>query len=153
MVSMGDLVSIASQIEANGHVFYSDLAQIQQNPELKEFFTRLAEQERIHQQIFETLAEKTKQSISISNWIEDEVSGYLKSFAQVSIFPTMEKAKQDLTPRQAFEIAINVEKDSIIFYSELLKYAGDERRTIEIIINEEKKHLIDLLKVNHEQFG
>ncbi|MFN3283725.1 MAG: ferritin family protein, partial [Pseudothermotoga sp.] len=65
----------------------------------------------------------------------------------------MEKAKQNLTLRQAFDIAINVEKDSIIFYSELLKYAGDERKTIEIIINEEKKHLIDLLKVNHEQFG
>lgn len=153
MVSMNDLVSIAAQIEANGQVFYSDLAQIQQNPELKEFFTRLAEQERTHQQIFKALAQKVEQSVSISNWIEDEVSGYLKSFAQVSIFPAMEKAKQNLTLRQAFDIAINVEKDSIIFYSELLKYAGDERKSIEIIINEEKKHLIDLLKVNHEQFG
>lgn len=151
MVSVNDLVSIAVQIEANGYVFYSKLAKDQQNPELKEFFARLADQERIHQQVFKNLIEQTKQSTSISSWIEDEISGYLKSFAEVSIFPAMEKTKQNLTLQQAIDISINVEKDSIIFYSELLRYIGEQRKTVEIIINEEKKHLIDLLNINREQ--
>lgn len=153
MVSMNDLISIAVQIEANGYVFYDNLAKGQQNEKLKEFFTRLADQERVHQQIFKSLTEQIEHSISISSWIEDEVSGYLKSFAEVSIFPAMEKSKRDLTLKQALDIAINVEKDSIIFYSELLKYISDEKKTIEAIINEEKKHLIDLLTVNREEFG
>lgn len=151
MVSVNDLISIAVQIEASGYVFYSKLAKDQQNPKLKEFFTRLADQERIHQQVFKNLIEQSKQSTSISSWIEDEISGYLKSFAEVSIFPAMEKTKQNLTLQQALDISINVEKDSIIFYSELLKYIDEQRKTVEIIINEEKKHLIDLLNVNREQ--
>ncbi|HEY8541456.1 MAG TPA: ferritin family protein [Pseudothermotoga sp.] len=153
MVSMNDLISIAVQIEANGYVFYDNLAKGQRNEKLKEFFTRLADQERVHQQIFKSLTEQIEHSASISSWIEDEVSGYLKSFAEVSIFPAMEKSKRDLTFKQALDIAINVEKDSIIFYSELLKYISDEKKTIEAIINEEKKHLIDLLTVNREEFG
>ncbi|WP_041082673.1 ferritin-like domain-containing protein [Thermotoga profunda] len=153
MVSMNDLISIAIQIEANGYVFYDNLAKDQQNQKLKEFFTRLADQERVHQQFFKNLTERIEHSTSISSWIEDEVSGYLKSFAEVSIFPAMEKSKQELTFKQALDIAINVEKDSIIFYSELLKYISDEKKIIETIINEEKKHLIDLLTVNREEFG
>ncbi len=153
MVSIGDLVSIAVQIEANGYVFYNNLAKDQKNSELKEFFNRMAEQERVHQETFKNLAEQTRHSASVSSWIEDEVGGYLKSLAEVSIFPAMKKTKQDLTLKQALEVAINIEKDSIIFYSELLRYAGDEKKTIETIINEEKKHLTDLFNLNRERFG
>ena len=117
---------------------------------MKDFFNRLADQERVHQQIFKNLIEQTHSSTSVTSWIEDEVSGYLKSFAQVSIFPSIEKSKQDLSLQQALDLAISIEKDSIIFYSELLRYATAEKSTIESIINEEKKHLIDLLTVSHE---
>ncbi|HOJ87374.1 MAG TPA: ferritin family protein [Pseudothermotoga sp.] len=151
MVSIGDLVSIAVQVEANGYVFYDNLAKNQKNQRMKDFFNRLADQERVHQQIFKNLTEQTHSSTSVTSWIEDEVSGYLKSFAQVSIFPSIEKSKQDLSLQQALDLAISIEKDSIIFYSELLRYATAEKSTIESIINEEKKHLIDLLTVSREQ--
>ncbi|MEJ5230345.1 MAG: ferritin family protein [Pseudothermotoga sp.] len=145
MVSLSDLLSIAVQIEANGYDFYNSLANNQASQKLKEFFTHLAEQERVHQQIFRNLITHTKSSPSLSTWIDEEVSGYLKSLADVSIFPAIERSKKQLTVREAFSLAIDVEKDSIIFYSELLPYAGEERKSIEAIISEEKKHLLDLM--------
>lgn len=145
MVSLSDLLSIAVQIEANGYDFYNSLANNQSSQKLKEFFTHLAEQERVHQQIFRNLITHTKSSPSLSTWIDEEVSGYLKSLADVSIFPAIERSKKQLTVQEAFSLAIDVEKDSIIFYSELLPYAGEERKSIETIISEEKKHLLDLM--------
>jgi len=145
MVSLSDLLSIAVQIEANGYDFYSSLAKTQSDKKLEELFMHLAEQERAHQQIFRNLITHTKDSPSLSTWIDEEVSGYLKSLADVSIFPKIERSKRSLTLQEAFSLAIDVEKDSIIFYSELLPYTGDERKSVEAIIAEEKKHLLDLI--------
>lgn len=60
------------------------------------------------------------------------------------IFPTLNKMKQ-LDPKEALNLALEVEKDSIIFYSELLPYAGDKSDAIKKIIAEEKRHLMNLL--------
>ncbi|AEH50498.1 ferritin family protein [Pseudothermotoga thermarum] len=149
MMSLSDLLSIALQIESTGYGFYTNLASMQTNEKLKNFFAKLADQEREHQKIFKELIGKVEQKIGgLSSWIEEETVGYLKSLAEVSIFPSLEKMKQNLSMQEALDLAINVEKDSIIFYSELIPYAADEVETIKKIINEEKRHLLDLLSTN-----
>ncbi len=149
MTNLSSLISIALKVEADGFVFYKNLSEREKDQELKNFFSRLADQEREHQQIFRTLIDKVEQrSGGLSNWIEEETVGYLRSLAEVSIFPNLQRMKQNLSLREALDLAIGVEKDSIIFYSELIPYAADEAEVIRKIVSEEKRHLLDLLSVN-----
>lgn len=145
MVSLVELLSIALNIEAEGYTFYTNLAAAQTEESSKKLFQNLAQQEREHQEIFKKLiGEVSQQSSSVDSWVSEEVAGYLKSYANMSIFPTMAKMKQ-MNPKEGLHLAVEVEKDSIIFYSELLPYAGEEKETIKKVISEEKRHLMDLL--------
>ncbi|MDI6863634.1 MAG: ferritin family protein [Pseudothermotoga sp.] len=145
MVNLSELLSIALNIESEGYAFYSNLASMQADGASKQLFQNLARQEREHQEIFKKLIVDTSHlDFSKDNWVSEEVAGYLKSYANMSIFPTMTKMKQ-MNSTEALKLAVEVEKDSIIFYSELLPYAGNEKETIKKIISEEKRHLMDLL--------
>lgn len=144
MVSLAELLSIALNIEAEGYAFYTHLAAAQTEESSKKLFHKLAEQEREHQEIFKKLIGEVSQRSSSDSWVSEEVAGYLKSYANMSIFPTMVKMKQ-VNLKEGLHLAVEVEKDSIIFYSELLPYAGEERETIKKVISEEKRHLMDLL--------
>jgi len=145
MVNLSELLSIALNIEAEGYAFYTNLASAQTDEQSKQLFQNLAQQEREHQEIFKKLINEFSQpDSSKDNWVSEEVAGYLKSYANMSIFPTMTKMKQ-MSSTEALKLAVEVEKDSIIFYSELLPYAGNERETIKKVISEEKRHLMDLL--------
>lgn len=145
MVNLSELLSIALNIEAEGYAFYTNLASAQTDEQSKQLFQNLAQQEREHQEIFKKLINEFSQpDSSKDNWVFEEVAGYLKSYANMSIFPTMTKMK-NMNPREALKLAVEVEKDSILFYSELLPYAGNEKETIKKIISEEKRHLMDLL--------
>lgn len=145
MVNLTELLSIALRIEAEGYTFYSNIADRQTSENAKRLFLDLAQQERQHQEIFKKLIGDISQNDSpMDNWVSEEVAGYLKSYAGMLIFPTVERMKQ-VSFEEALNLAVEVEKDSIIFYSELLPYAGNERETIKKIISEEKRHLMDLL--------
>ncbi|HBT38597.1 MAG: Rubrerythrin [Thermotoga sp. 50_1627] len=145
MVNLSELLSIALNIEAEGYTFYANLASAQTDEQSKQLFQNLAQQEREHQEIFKKLiGEFSEPDSSKDSWVSEEVAGYLKSYASMSIFPAITKMKQ-MNSREALNLAVGVEKDSIIFYSELLPYAGKQKEAIKKIISEEKRHLMDLL--------
>lgn len=150
MVNLTELLSIALKIEAEGYVFYSNMAEQQIDKNTKQLFLNLAQQERVHQEIFKGLInDVSHRESSIDSWVSEEVAGYLKSYASMSVFPTMERMKQ-VSFKEALNLAVEVEKDSIIFYSELLPYVGNEKETVKKIISEEKRHLMDLLALQSQ---
>ncbi len=56
-------------------------------------------------------------------------------------------ALQVKTPKEALEIALKFENDSVSFYTEMLKYArSDAKRLVQQIIDEEKEHAEEILK-------
>ena len=107
--------------------------------------------ERGHLQTFqEMLAEAAK-------WDEpkeydDEHTAYIKTLAEGAVF-TDDLAMSEMAARvdndiQAIELAINAEKDSILFYYEMEEIIPKEARgTINKIITEEKSHLRQLAEI------
>ncbi|PLV58056.1 ferritin family protein [Thermotoga sp. KOL6] len=140
MIGPKDLLNIALKIESTGYTYYKNLAERSEG-EAKALFERLAEQERDHSRKFKEILDKYEQDLNPS----DEVLGYLESLAEMSIFPKLENTPPD-DLREAVRRAIEVEKDSIIFYSEILGYVP-EKEPVQAIIEEEKKHLRDLLRL------
>ncbi len=143
MVSLEELLGVALKIEGSGYQFYTTLAN-RSTGKNKELFKSLAEQERDHMKTFEKIVAQSKEK-SGSQPLNEEAVGYLKIFAETSIFPEIE---QDVPTdfKEALQIALDVEKDSVVFYEELEKYAP-QKETIERIVEEEKKHFKDILKM------
>ncbi|HEW93001.1 MAG TPA: DUF2202 domain-containing protein [Thermotogaceae bacterium] len=150
MLDLIDLIDVAVKIEAAGYEFYSKLSKKVDN-ELSKVFIRLAEQERDHIDTFRSLLEKYRNisPVELSTWANEEVKGYLTSFAQVSIFPKINTNEIPEKIEDALKMAIDVEKDSIIFYDEIEALVPD-KTIIDEIIKEEKSHLADLSKLLSE---
>ncbi|MCD6550695.1 ferritin family protein [Thermotoga sp.] len=140
MIGPKDLLNIALKIESTGYSYYKNLAEKTEG-ETKALFERLAEQERDHSRRFKEILDKYEQELNSS----DELLGYLESLAEISIFPKLEDTPPD-DLREAIRRAIEVEKDSIVFYSEILSYVP-EKEPVQLIIEEERKHLRDLLRL------
>ena len=142
MVSLEELLGVALKIEGSGYEFYITLAN--RSTKNKELFKKLAEQERDHMKTFEKIVAQSKEKNRLQS-LNEEAVGYLKIFAETSIFPEIEQdVPEDL--EEALQVALDVEKDSVVFYEELAKYAP-QKETIQKIVEEEKRHFKDILKM------
>jgi rubrerythrin len=149
--NLGEIFKIAEQIERNGADFYRKAAlKFEDNPEVKSLLVELAAQEDNHEKIFSNILHKVLKNDGINP--EDELTRqYLDAIAGQFVF-NKSKAKNELTDKMShqdiFAIAIQKEKDSIVFYVGLKNVLNSEsdKRSIDLIIEEEQKHFVDLNK-------
>lgn len=141
-MTITELLGIALKIEGAGYSYYSKLSQTSTD-KVKELFNELAGEERVHAQTFEQIL-KGYEDKNIAPLNEEEY-GYAKTYAQEIIFPKLADEKVPPSFKDAIKKAIEVEKDSIIFYNEI-KSLVPNKEAIEKIIKEEEKHLKKLIK-------
>jgi rubrerythrin len=143
-----EIIEIAVRIEENGNAFYNAAAEIlSTDTDTKGLFLDLAEKEILHIAIFQKLAEKfDPEDFDIS---PDDASAYINHLAEQHVFGKpdsgKELAKTITSPRQALEIALKFENDSVSFYTELeKKVRSDSKRLIRQVIEEEMEHAADI---------
>lgn len=148
-----EALNIAIQIEKRGETFYKQSIPLALNDEMKQLLSELAEQEQDHaatfQEIYNELSDQ-KQNFDDDYLYDPEVSAYLRTMAESSVFPSDERLKEimkgakDITDILA--IGIQAEKDSILFYTEMTINARyvEAKDAFRRLLKEEKKHLIDL---------
>lgn len=148
MVKVKDLFDIAYQVEAAGYSFYKNLAQ-EVSGDRADLFDSLADQERDHRRKFEEIFEEMKSDREEreGSWPEKEVSSFLRSYGEFSVFDKHEEVPEDYS--KALKMAIEAEKDSIILYQDI-KYLLRDREAVEKIIDEEKDHLESLIEQMEE---
>ncbi len=147
-----EVIEMAKDIEKRGHDFYKNQAEKTQDRELKELFERLAEDELDHYNRFEELGKAIKDNTKneLEYVYDPEVSAYLEAIIEFTIFPAEEGVEiTDIV--DALQIAIYAEKDSILFYTEMLEH-NDEQTAVVLkkLIKEEKQHLLDLVRYDAE---
>ncbi|HTX89183.1 MAG TPA: ferritin family protein [Bacteroidales bacterium] len=137
-------MEIAVRIEENGNAFYNAAAEkLKQSGDIYSLLVELAEKELQHIAIFQKLlASYEPEDYEIA---ADDASAYVSHLAESHIFGKPEAgvhlAQTVSTAKDALEIALKFENDSIDFYVELEKRAkSDSRRLIRQIIEEEKEH-------------
>jgi rubrerythrin len=151
--SGAEIFQIAMEMEDTGRVFYEKLAQTSQNPAIAELCRNLAKQEAEHYETFKKLgAELVKRPVSRTlTW--DELS-----FAQILIEervmsnPEMaEEAASSGDVSALLDTALQLEKDSVLFYRELLDEVDEkDAPAVQEIIDEEKRHVRALVKAKRE---
>ena len=147
MFSIREIIDIAIKIEKNGESFYRDAMEKISNPELKPVLLFLADQEHEHAQWFEKLKHKTKKTGSEQK-VAEISEAMLQSLIGDQKFSLDDAELSELdTVQSLLELAIEVEKDTIVFYQMLQAFIEDSDTLdgLNEIIAEENRH-IELLK-------
>lgn len=146
--SDAEALRIAAEMERRGEQFYRHAALLSREPETKQLLLQLAEEERIHLGEFLRLSER--EGITEIPY-DEETNAYLSAIAADVVFSEGLMALKQTgfdSPDGILREAIASEKDSVLFYTELTRFAGDgdARRIFEEIIRQEKGHMNSLLK-------
>ena len=148
--SSREILNIAVRIEENGQNFYETLADKAEDEKLKKLFNELAQMEVDHAKTFTEMLKQVPDDDfeTLSSYgFSEETFQYLNAIADTKVFPKNQdfglSDNKDIV--NAFTIAMGLEKDSIIFYYEIMSYVSkDHQKTLDKILSEEKKHLITL---------
>ena len=144
-----EIVEIGIQIENNGRDFYNMLARRSENEKAKEIFGFLAGEEEKHIKVFEGILEKT-QEFAPQGLDADDYLRYMKVLAGEHIFTQKDRgaeiAQNTGSDKEAIDVAIRFEEDSIVFYVGMKKLVPEyDHQVIEFLIMQEENHLKQLL--------
>lgn len=144
-----EVLEIAEMIERNGAKFYRRAAAISDDPRLSAFLVELAQWESRHVKVFQQMKERSvKQKWEIGDVKPGRASvPDARSLAELAVFGLQPNPAEELTEAatraDVLRIAIEKEKDSIVYYTGLKDLIPHERdqKLIEEIIQEEMKHV------------
>jgi len=147
--SGNELIDIAIGIERRGIAFYDIMTRSTDSAEARDIFQHLADMEREHMQIFEAMRNQSEKFQPAETY-EGEHEAYLQALADSAVFTddviTSELASQADSDIEALELAINAEKDSLLFYYQI-------QPTVDRILTEEKSHLTQLTALKKRLSG
>ncbi|EKD82478.1 MAG: hypothetical protein ACD_39C01273G0002 [uncultured bacterium] len=155
-INADELMELAIQIEKNGKEYFTAMAERSENARVKQVFNLLVREEQNHLENFvkirERLAEKRQEEFQIADeYNTPEMDAYVQAMSDGRVFPNLcshsELAFEIKDDEQAIYHAIGFEKDTILFFSNILGILGseDENRTlIEELIRQEKIHIAKL---------
>lgn len=153
LFSASEVVTMAVQIEKNGLEFYNAMAAKAQSEKSKKLFAFLASEEIRHRATFQKMLNNLKQ-LELTASEEEEYNNYLGALTSSRVFKpvaTTEEIVRNLDDMAAIDMAIEAEKDSILFYYELMEQVMDEDKSeIEQVIKEEKSHYAMLMRMKNE---
>ena len=135
---IGDLINNLIDLEKSGEEFYTTLAARTDDLAVKHLFSMLADQEKTHQKIYEGLLVKADVEIEI----DEEYHAYLQVILeeQFGLDPDLVAACDSV--EDALELAIKLEKDSLLFLSEFGTLIGAQgAEMVEEMKRQERNHL------------
>jgi rubrerythrin len=151
-----ELVSIAVQIEVNGYTFYTMAEEKAKSKKMKEFFRFLAGQELVHKEKFMKLQQSIRNSVQPSEPSDKkETDSYIKALTDSHLFNGQDKnimmAARASDEKSAVDFAIGFEKDTLLFYHQLVDLVHSiHKPMVQTIINEEKEHIRKLVEIRKE---
>ncbi len=149
-----EIFEMAEEIERQGAKFYSEVSKKATDDEMKKFFVELSAMEAEHLKIFadmrKQLSEAEKTALTFDP--DNEAALYLKTMADAKGWEGRISPTQKLTGtesmKEVIEIALNAEKESVVFYFGLKSMVSEKagRDKIEQIVMEELSHIRTLLE-------
>lgn len=146
--SADEVYQIAMEMEQTGQVFYEALAAGSDRSDVANLLRRLAAQEQDHYKQFARLRAQLA-TRPVSHALSEDEMDFAQALVTDRMIPNPQEARRiasEGSVRAALDMAINVEKDSILFYSEVLQAIDpQEAPAIREIIQQEKTHAQDLM--------
>lgn len=148
-----EIFEMAEQIERNGARFYREIAEMSPKGDVRNLFLKLAEMEEDHEKIFISmraeLSDKDKKPTVFDP--EGESAQYLRALADLRVFDAntkegftfSEDQVEEEILKRAIRAAIDLEKESIVFYQGMKEFVPESlgKDKIDDIIKEEMTHV------------
>ncbi len=143
-----DILLFAKRIEENGERFYQQSADRLQDPKTKELFRYLAEEERVHRNVFEEML-STMERFDVRETYEGEYLSYLQDYLDRKVIFDSKTAERELAgvqdPTSAIDFAIRREMDAILYFTEVKQFVSEgQQGPIDRILREERGHFSKL---------
>lgn len=140
--SLEDIFNVMIELEDLGNKHYTEMQLLTQDLELKQLFGILASQEIAHKEIY--IKYKNTNITFETSKADSEYQAYIDSLLKGTI--RFLKASREIKDfEHGFDIAVNLEKDTILFLSELRRIIEKNYyEAIDNILNQERSHLQSL---------
>ncbi len=144
-----EIFEMAEEIERNGAKFYRQAAANTSDKAAKKMLLELAVMEDGHLEIFQAMRRKLtdKEKEPVVYDPDNEAAQYLQAMADMhgcegKISPAKELTGRE-TLKEIIEVALNAEKESVVFYFGLKNFVPDTagKSRVDKIINEEIGHI------------
>lgn len=144
-----EIVELGIQIEKNGRDFYNALADKSKSAKAKEIFQYLSGEEEKHILVFQKILDSVEKYEPAETY-PGEYFAYMNALASEYVFTQKDKgaqiARSTKTDKEAVDLGIGFEKDSIIFYEGIKKTVPEyEQKIVDELIAQEQKHLLQLV--------
>ena len=148
-----EIVELGIQIEKNGKDFYNTLVSKSKNQHAKDIFKYLEGEEEKHITAFRKILDAVHKYEPPESY-PGEYFAYMSSLAKDYVFTKKDKgkeiAKNTKSDKEAVDLGIKFEKDSIIFYEEMKKVVPEHQaKMVDKLIEQEKIHLYKLLELKN----
>lgn len=149
-----EVFEMAEEIERQAAKFYSEVSKNAPTDEMRKFFIELSAMEARHLKIFADMRKQLSEDEKTGTTYdpENEAVLYLKTMADAKGWEGRISPAQKFTGKEpmkkVIEIALNAEKESVVFYYGLRSMVSERagREKIEQIILEELSHIRTLLE-------
>jgi rubrerythrin len=143
-----EIVELGIQIELNGRDFYTASAQGSKNENARRIFKFLSGEEEKHIAVFQKLLDSV-QRYEPSESYPGEYFAYMNALASDYVFTQKGKgkeiAKKIKSDREAIEMSIGFEKDSILFYEGMKRVVpAHDLKVVDELVWQEQSHLRQL---------
>jgi len=157
LFSVRELIDVAIREEQTGATFYRALAERTDAPELAEFAQRVAEMEDEHERRFRKMLDELGDYKPVGESYGGEHASYMAYLTQGRIFPVGDEsrklAEQQMSDEEAVETAMGLERNTLLFYLEMLQFVPEKHQALlDDIIAEERQHVTDFAKYKAEHF-
>lgn len=152
-----ELIHFGMQIEERGFKFFQGMAASVADPDVKKVFEQLSDEEEKHYNLFEKMMNEVN-TYDPPEYYMDEYEAYVWLLANNHILTGKADPEQYLekvkTPMDAVDMAIGIEKDTLLFFIALKKIVYNEgQKVIEMLIDQENLHVKSLLELKRKLLG
>ncbi|PIW67766.1 MAG: hypothetical protein COW10_04505 [Candidatus Omnitrophica bacterium CG12_big_fil_rev_8_21_14_0_65_42_8] len=151
--NISEIADLGIEKEKKRRDFYGLTAERFSDKSMKELFTKLRDWEGAHIKKFTEIRGSIKDIREIEGY-EGELNSYMRALLDDKLYNDVSPAKFSAnvkTALDAISYGIGFEKDSIIFFNEIMNYTVDARKdVIKKLIEEEKQHIVYLVRLKEK---
>ena len=149
-----EIIAMNVTEEKNGYEFYQALSQSAHSQKLREAASRIAKQEKRHEERFRKWLDELEPHQPNESY-PGEYDAYVKALLRNKTFPDDEAARKMAleaeTDLSAVEIALQMEKNSLLLLQELRKHVPEKDLAfVDATVREEEDHLAQLTDLREE---
>jgi len=149
-----EMLDMAIRDEESGEAFYAALAETAKDQALRERFLAIAAQEKYHAARFRTMLKELGDYRPVKQSYDGEYEEYMRAMLSARAFSTPEEAAREARkmgaaqPADAVNMAIRMESDTLLFYTEIRRFVETKLVSIvDDIVREEKEHVYELTAI------